>query len=427
MPLNIPDSSLERLVIVGAGFGGFTLAHELVQSKYQIVLLDKNNYHQFQPLFYQVAMAGLEPSSICFPLRKNFQSNPNFFVRNAEVEEIFVNEKKLKTSHGIIKYDKLVLAQGAKTNYYNNSQFEQNSIPLKSISEALYLRNKILEDLEKALMIKGDEDISPLLDIVIVGGGPTGVEIAGALAELKKHILPRDYPDLEVEKMNIHLIQSANSLLPSMSEKSSSKALNDLLKLGVQVSLGKRVLNIQDGKVYLNDHSIIEAYKIIWAAGVSAQQISGLPENVYHQSGRIFVDRYNKVLGLESIYCIGDTTFMVTDKFPTGLPQVAPVALQQAHHLSKILKDKTVTEFEYFDKGQLATIGRNKAVVDIGKFHASGFFAWLSWLFVHIYYLIGVRNKLIVLFNWFWSYIFYDQALRLIIKPFVRKKNQGKP
>lgn len=384
MPLNIPDSSLERLVIIGAGFGGFTLAHELVNSKYQIVLLDKNNYHQFQPLFYQVAMAGLEPSSICFPLRKNFQSNSNFFIRNAEVEEILVNEKKLKTSHGIIRYDKLVLAQGAKTNFYNKAQFEQNTIPLKSISEALYLRNKILEDLEKALMVKGDEDISPILDIVIVGGGPTGVEIAGALAELKKHILPRDYPDLEIDKMDIHLIQSADRLLPSMSEKSSSRALKDLENLGVHISLGKRVLNIQDGKIFLNDDSVIEAYKVIWAAGISPQQIAGLPDESYHQSGRVLVDRYNKVMGLDSIYCIGDISFMATEKFPSGLPQVAPVALQQADHLSKILKNKSVTEFEYFDKGQLATIGRNKAVVDIGKFHSGGFFAWISWLFVHI-------------------------------------------
>lgn len=427
MPLNIPDSLLERVVIVGAGFGGFTLAKRLVKSKFQVVLLDKNNYHQFQPLFYQVAMSGLEPSSICFPLRKNFHNIPDFFVRNATVEKIDLDGRKLFTNNGILKYDRLVLAQGAMTNYYRNAQFEANTISLKSISEALNLRNRILEDLESAIMMKGGEDISSLLRIIIIGGGPTGVEVAGALAELKKHILPLDYPDLDVQKMEIYLIQGDSRLLPTMSFKSSQRALKDLEKLGVKVILRQFVKEIHSDSLILSDNSVLEAKKIIWAAGVRPSQIDGLPENVYHKNGKIVVDRFHQVIGLSSIYSIGDTAHMLTEKYPQGLPQVAPVALQQAKHLSRYLKGKTQKPFEYFDKGQLATIGRNKAVLDIGKFHAGGIFAWFSWLFVHIYYLIGVRNKIIVLFNWFWSYLFYDQALRLIIKPIIRQSNSKEP
>lgn len=418
MPLNIPNSSYERIVILGAGFAGYTLARKLAGKKFQIVLVDRNNFHQFQPLFYQVGMSGLEPSSICFPLRRSFQSNPDFFVRVTEVNSIDVQSKMIHTSSGAIRYDKLVLALGAKTNYFGNTDFEKNSIPLKSVSEALYLRNKLLNDLESALLLKADQDISTFLEIVIVGGGPTGVELAGALAEMKNNILPKDYPDLDATKMNIHLIQHAERLLPSMSLKSAQKAKSYLENMGVKVHLGVKVTSIKNQLVHLNTGQTIASNKVIWAAGITPVSIQGLPEHVYSRDHRILVNSYLKVYGTEDIFAIGDIADLNSDADHSSLPQVAQVALQQASWLSKFLVNHAQHPFHYHDKGQMATIGRNKAVVDIGKFHFSGFFAWLVWLFIHIYYLIGVRNKIIVLLNWIWAYFSYDQSLRLLIKPF---------
>jgi NADH:ubiquinone reductase (H+-translocating) len=422
VPLNIPQSTKPRLVIIGAGFAGFTLARKLAGKEYQIVLLDRNNYHQFQPLYYQVAMSGLEPSSICFPLRRSFQEEKDFYVRVAEVNKILPEEKKIETSMGIIRFDLLVLAMGAKTNYYGNAEFEANSIPLKSVSESLFLRNQILSDLEKAVMSPEGTDLSPLLDIVIVGGGPTGVELAGALAEMKQHVIPKDYPDLDAKKMHIHLIQGTDRLLPGMSVKSSAKAKSDLEQLGVTLYLDQQVKNISDGKVILDNGFCINANKVIWAAGVSASSIPGLPESSISRSGRILTDEYCRVRDTKDIFAIGDLALVQAQKFPNGHPQVAPAALQQAKWLAGYLSKKISTPFEYFDKGSMATIGRHKAVVDVAGRHISGFFAWIIWLFVHIYYLIGVKNKIIVLLNWIWGYIFYDQALRLLIKPKTSKK-----
>ena len=417
MPLNIPQSTKPRLVIIGAGFAGFTLARKLSGKEYQIVLLDRNNYHQFQPLYYQVAMSGLEPSSICFPLRRSFQEEKDFYVRVAEVSKILPEDKKIESSMGIIRYDILVLAMGAKTNYYGNAEFEANSIPLKSVSESLFLRNQILSDLEKAVMSPEDTDLSALLDIVIVGGGPTGVELAGALAEMKQHVIPKDYPDLDYKKMHIHLVQGVDRLLPGMSIKSSAKAKNDLEQLGVNLYLNQQVKNIHEGKVTLENGFSIAANKVIWAAGVTASGIPGLPESSIAKGGRILTDEYCRVIGTQDIFAIGDLAQLTSQKFPNGLPQVAPVALEQARWLARFLRKKITKPYEYFDKGSMATIGRHKAVVDVAGMNISGFFAWIIWLFVHIYYLIGVKNKMIVLLNWIWGYIFYDQALRLLIKP----------
>ncbi len=420
MRFNIPDSDKPRLVIIGAGFAGFTLASKLKGKEFQIVLLDKNNYYQFQPLFYQVAMSGLEPSSICFPLRKNFQDVKDFYVRVAEVTKVISDEKRIESSIGILKYDYLVLAMGAKTNYYGNPNFEKYSIPLKSVSEALFLRNAILDDLEQAVMTTDAIEQKELMDIVIVGGGPTGVELAGALSEMKKHVLPKDYPDLNPQRMDIHLIQASNRLLDSMSDKASQAALKDLIRMEVHIHLSNYVTDMQQNLVVLSTGKQIRARKIIWAAGVKAAVIPGLPDNSYDKGGRIIVNGNAEINGIENVYAIGDVGLMPSEKFPNGLPGLAPVALQQAAYLAKMLRlsiqKKNKKQFQYFDKGTMATIGRSKAVLDFHGLFMSGFLAWFAWLFVHIYYLIGVKNKLIVFINWLWSYIFYDQSLRLNIR-----------
>jgi NADH dehydrogenase len=426
MQLNIPDSNKPRVVIVGAGFAGFTLANKLKGKEFQIVLLDKNNYFQFQPLYYQVAMSGLEPSSICFPLRKNFQNEKDLYVRVAEVHTILPTQKRIESNIGQLKYDYLVLATGAGTNFYGNSKFEKHSIPLKSVSEALYLRNAILDDLEHAVMTIDPNQQDELMDIVIVGGGPTGVELAGALSEMKRHILPKDYPDLNSKKMDIHLIQASSRLLDGMSEKASEKAFKDLTKMGVRIHLNKTVSDVAVNDVTLSDGRQIHVRKIIWTAGVKGMALPGLPDECYDRSGRIKVNEYAEVIGLDDVYAIGDLCLMISDKFPKGFPGLAPVALQQARYLAKKLrninKSKSQSPFRYVDKGTMATIGRNKAVLDFHGIFLSGFIAWLAWLFVHIYYLIGIRNKMIVFINWLWSYIFYDQALRLNIRPKIPNK-----
>ncbi|HEX5624487.1 MAG TPA: NAD(P)/FAD-dependent oxidoreductase [Saprospiraceae bacterium] len=430
MPFNIPESDKPRLVIIGAGFGGLTLARKLQGKGFQIVLLDKNNYHQFQPLFYQVAMSGLEPSSICFPLRKNFQAPRDLFVRVAEVSRIFHEQKTIESSIGILRYDMLVLAMGAVTNFYGNPEFERFGIPLKSVSEALYLRNSILDDLEKAVMTLDPFQREAYLNIVIVGGGPTGVELAGALAEMKKYILPKDYPDLDASAMQIHLVQATPRLLDGMSEKASLAALKDLKKMGVEVHLQAKVAEMNEHRVRFADGTELKAHKIIWAAGVKALRLEGLPDSVYAPGGRILVNGFGEVESLKDVYCMGDQALMKTAEYPNGLPGLAPVALQQAAFLARHLRRKqqgrSLKSFKFTDKGAMATIGRHKAVLDFHSLFLSGFPAWLGWLFVHIYYLIGVRNKLIVMINWMWNYLFYDQALRLNIKPKWKEHGPGK-
>lgn len=425
MPLNIPDIQLPRIVIVGAGFGGFQLARSLPSSSFQTVLIDRHNFHQFQPLYYQVAMAGLEPSSICFPLRRSFQKKKNCFVRVAEVEGIDPVGRQVITDQGAIRYDFLVLAMGARTNYFNRTDIEQAVIPMKSISESLYLRNRILEDLEKAVVAPRDSDLSPFLDIAIVGGGPTGVELAGALAEMKKHILPKDYPDLDSSRMHIHLIEGKDRLLAAMSPESSARTLADLRSMGVEVHLSSQVRSMDGNQVLLGDGSSIRAGKVIWAAGITGALVQGIPGEAIAPGGRIRVDEFCRVQGLENVFAIGDIARMETEEHPNGHPQMAPAAMQQARWLASWLRSATDKPFRFTDKGQMATIGRHKAVTEFAGMRMAGFPAWAIWLLVHIYYLIGVRNRLIVLINWIWSYLFYDQNLRLIIKPRVPPADQG--
>jgi NADH:ubiquinone reductase (H+-translocating) len=414
--VNIPETNTKRIVIIGGGFAGLTLAKKLINKNYQIVIFDKNNYHQFQPLFYQVAMAGLEPSSISFPLRKVFQKETEIHIRVAEVKEINTAENKIVTDIGICNYDILILAIGAKTNFYGNANIEQNAFSLKSTGESLYLRNQLLKDLETAIITRDYDKRQEYIDTVIVGGGPTGVEVAGALAELKNYVLPKDYIELNNGEVDIYLIHSGDHLLPGMSSKSSIAAEKFLLDLGVVVKKNTRVTDVLENKVTLSTGEIITSRKVIWAAGIIGNTVQGLAHAQIDRSNRIAVDATNKVIGYDNIYAIGDIAQMASEAYPQGHPQVAQVAMQQATNLAKNLVQNTSKPFIYNDKGSMATIGRNKAVVDLKVASFQGFFAWILWLAVHLFSLIGTRNKLFVMFNWITSYFTYDQSLRLIMK-----------
>ncbi|MEL7249176.1 MAG: NAD(P)/FAD-dependent oxidoreductase [Bacteroidota bacterium] len=420
MKINIPETEQKRVVIIGGGFAGLAAARKLAKSNYQVVLLDKNNHHQFQPLFYQVAMAGLEPSSIAFPFRKLFRQHKNLFFRVTEVHSIEQENRRVITALGECNYDYLVIAIGADTNYYGNKEVEKHALPMKSVGEALGLRNAILSDYEAALSITDFDERQGYIDIVIVGGGPTGVELAGALAEMKKHIIPKDYPELNAEEMDVHLIQGADQLLAGMSEESSQKALAYLQDMGVQVRLNTRVQNYDGEFAYLSDGEKIRSNKVIWAAGIHGNHIPGLSEAAQTYGRRLAVDRFNRVQGTENVFAIGDIAYMEEDAFPKGHPQVAQVAIQQGQNLAANLKRATKQQewqpFSYNDKGSMATVGRNRAVVDLPKFSFQGFAAWAVWLLVHLFAILGTKNKVFVFLNWVWNYLTYDQSLRLIIK-----------
>ncbi len=422
---NVPETDRERIVIIGAGFAGLELAKRLAKSKYQVVLLDKNNYHQFQPLFYQVAMAGLEPSSIVFPLRKMFQRNKHIHIRVTEVDRVDTEKQQIFTDIGYLNYDYLVLAIGAYTNFFGNESIAKKSISMKSVGEALYLRNEILSDYEKALITPDYDERQKLLDIVVVGGGPTGVEVCGSLAEMKMHVIPKDYPELNVSEIEIHLLQGGDSLLAGMSENASQGALDYLTELGVKVQLNTRVEDYDGEKVYIKGGQTIPTHKMIWAAGIVGNKIKGLPESCIQRGNRLAVNDYLEVEGVHRIFAVGDVAVLKSDEYPYGHPQVAQVAIQMGRFLAKNFdrqsKGKLREKFAYSDKGSMATVGRNKAVVDLPGWKFKGAFAWLVWLFVHLFSLVGFRNRFIVFFNWIVNYLTYDQSLRLIIRPKQRK------
>ncbi|MDP3557828.1 MAG: NAD(P)/FAD-dependent oxidoreductase [Bacteroidota bacterium] len=410
---------MKKIVIIGAGFAGLRLARKLKNKNFEVWLIDKNNYHQFQPLFYQVATSGLEPSSIAFPLRKVFQHYKNIHIRYAEVYEIYPAKKSILTSIGEINYDYLVIATGADTNFFGNQLVEKNALPMKSLSEALNLRNRILQNLENALVADKDTKAA-LLNIVIVGGGPTGVEVSGALAEMKIHVLPKDYPELDFNKMNIYLVEAGSKTLASMSTEASAKSESYLNKLGVNVLTSTQVTSYDGNEVVFSNGDKIKTKNLIWAAGVKGNLIKGLPENVIAKGNRIKVNRFNEVEGIKDVFALGDIAFMVTDKYPNGHPQVATVANNQADILFKnilnLQNQKTLIQFEYKDRGSMATVGRNLAVVDLPFLKFQGFFAWLFWMFLHLMLILGVKNKLLIFINWMWSYFTFDQSFRLIIK-----------
>jgi len=412
----------KRIVIVGAGFAGLTLAKKLSPTYFQVILIDKNNYHQFQPLLYQVATSGLEPSSISFPLRKILQHYKNVYIRIAEVKNILPAENRIETSIGDIDFDYLVLAQGAETNYFNNQSLQQNSYSMKSVAEALYLRNTLLQNFEKALISNNEKERDALLQIVIVGGGPTGFELAGAIAEMKNNILPKDYPELDFRQMNIILIEASSRLLSSISAQSAEKAQQYLEDLGVKVQVNTSVNNYDGRSVSLSDGTMLCSRCLVWAAGVKGMALKGLPLSSVLPNDRIRVDAFNRIHGMANAFAIGDVAFMPDEENPKGHPQVAPVAIQQAELLAKNLKNIVLRRkpeaFIYHDKGSMATVGRNLAVVEMGKFKIKGFSAWIIWMLVHLMSIIGIKNKLLILINWIWHYVTYDQSLRLIIRPF---------
>ena len=424
LSLAIPDSDYPRIVIVGGGFGGLNLAKGLRKVKAQVVLLDKNNFHTFQPLLYQVATAGLEPDSIAGPLRKSFEGNSDYFFRMVKVTGIDADKNEIETTVGNLSYDYLVLANGSVTNYFNKKDFRPKVLPLKRIVHALDLRSHILQNFEQAVMTQDPKELEKMMNIVVVGGGPTGVEVSGALAELKKHILPKDYPDFDFTQMKIHLIEGSERLLNGMSDFAGKESLRYIQKMGIEVQLNTFVEDYDGDTVKLNSGTI-DSGTVIWSAGVRGNIVNGLDASSIERS-RILVDEFNQVKGTENIFAIGDVAMMQSEKFPNGHPMVAPAAIQQGSHLAKNFKNKELGKdwipFKYFDKGSMATIGKNKAVVDMPNgMHFRGFFAWIIWMFVHIMYLIGFRNKLITLNNWIWSYLTYDKGTRLIIRTFNRK------
>ncbi|SEC89142.1 NADH dehydrogenase [Tenacibaculum sp. MAR_2009_124] len=424
--MNIPQTSAPRVVIVGGGFAGLAAARGLEEQELQVVLIDKHNYHTFQPLLYQVATGGLEPDSIAFPLRKRFNDVENFYFRLAEVVKVDSESNKLETTIGCIEYDILILATGSTTNFFDNTNVQKYSMEMKSVPQALNIRSLVLENFEEALLESNLEKRLALMNFVIVGGGPTGVELAGALAEMKKGILPKDYPDLDIRQMKINLIQSSGELLKGMSSKASKKAEDFLRKLGVDVWKNLRVLDYDGETVMTNGEDHFKTQTVIWAAGVKGALIDGMHVDcILERPCRVKVDKYSRVDGYDNIYAVGDVACMKTESYEYGHPMMAQPAIQQGRLVAKNviaeLKGNAQKEFIYKDRGSMATIGRNKAVVDLPKWKFQGVFAWFVWMFVHLFSLIGFRNKVIVFMNWVYNYIRFDRETRLIIRPYKRK------
>ena len=415
----LENSKRQRVVIIGAGFAGLRIARDLNDTNYEVFLIDRHNYHQFQPLMYQVATARLEPSSISFPLRKIFQHTKNVTIRIAEVQRVDTGKKLLYTSVGEIAYDRLIIALGCTTNYFGNTRIQSNSFPMKSVPNAMALRNRILQTFEDTIEA-GPDELQSLLNFVIVGGGPTGVELAGALAEMKKNILPKDYPMVDFSRFMIYLLEGSPNTLNAMSDPSKKKSREYLESLGVIVRTSTVVEDYDGMTVKLKGGETIPARNLIWAAGVIGNTLEGIPATAVVRGNRLKTNRYGEVEGLEGVYAIGDMAYMPTPKYPNGHPQLANVALAQAGSLAKNfkreLKGQSRIEFEYHNKGSMATVGKRKAVVDLPGFSFQGVFAWLTWMFVHLMLILSVRNKVAVFFNWMMSYFANDSTLRLMLK-----------
>lgn len=420
-----------KLVILGGGFGGLRLARKLNnRAGFDITLIDRFNYHQFQPLFYQVATAGLDASNISFPLRKVFQKSKNVKIRMADIQQILTNEKKVLTNIGTFDYDALVVATGADTNFFGNTNLMENAFPMKSTVEALQLRHRLLSNFEEAVTAKTPGALQQLMTIVIVGGGPTGVELSGAIADMKRFQLPKDYPELDFDKMKIYLLEGTGKTLGNMSEQSSVQSRKYLEKLGVTVMTGTLLKEYDGQKVTLQNGDTIYSSLVIWAAGIKGNVPEGISKDLIAKGNRIKTDRHCQVISFDDIYAIGDVAYMEEPAWPNGHPQVAPVAMQQADTIANNLRRKEMKssneqleEFVYNDKGSMATVGRNLAVVDVPKpkLHFGGFIAWMIWMGLHLMLILGVKNRFFVFSNWLYNYFTYDQNLRLIFKAFYRE------
>ncbi|MDT0643230.1 NAD(P)/FAD-dependent oxidoreductase [Zunongwangia sp. F363] len=425
--MNIPQSDLPRVVIIGGGFAGMALARKLLKEDVQMVLLDRHNYHTFQPLLYQVSTASLEPDSIAYPLRKITRDSKKCFFRLTEVSSISPETNTVHTNIGDIVYDYLVIATGSKTNFFGNKSIEKNGMWMKTVPQALNIRSLILENLEQAVITDDVEKRKALLNFVIVGAGPTGVELSGAIAELRNNIVPKDYPDIDPNEMNIHLLEGLSRVLPPMSEEASKKADKFLKELGVHIHLNTMVENYDGHLVKTNTDLALKTETFIWSAGVTGAPVKGLNASaIVEKANRYEVNAFNQIKGYENIFAIGDIALMQSEDFPKGHPMVAQPALQQGKHLAKnlkrLIKGEKLEPFDYYDKGTMATVGRNRAVVDLGKFKFGGFLAWFVWMFVHLWFLIGFRNRLVTFFNWVYNYINFDKAARLIVRPFKANK-----
>lgn len=409
----------QKVIIIGGGFAGIEFTKRINKKLFDVTLIDKLNHHQFQPLFYQVATSQIEPSSISFPLRYIFKNNKNIQIRLAEVKELMPSINQISTSIGNFTYDYLVIATGCRTNYFNNKSIETNSFALKTTYDAISIRNQIISVFEKVLSAKDDE-LDALLNLVIVGAGPTGVELAGAFAEIKRYVLPKDYPGVDFSKFSIYLIEGSNRTLSSMSEEAGKASLSYLSGMGVKVITETFVKDYDGSVALLSNGKSIPTATLIWAAGVKGNKLTGLPDDIWVANDRVIVDRFNRVIGFENIFAIGDIAYMATEKYPKGHPQVANVAINQAKRLCSnlisIVNNKTCIPYEYKDLGAMATIGRNKAVVDFPFLKFKGYFAWMVWMFLHLMLILTVRNKLIIFINWAWAYVTKNSSLRLILK-----------
>lgn len=429
MKLNIPDTPYPRIVILGGGFAGLSMAKTLRNEPFQMVLIDRNNYHTFQPLLYQVAIGGLEAESIAVPYRKIFEGYPNLIFRMAEVTSVRTATKEISTDLGELSYDYLVVATGAKTNFFGSQTTAENAMPLKSVPQALHLRSLFSQNLEKAVRTTDHDEFESLVDMVIVGGGPTGVEMAGALAELRSHVLPTDFKELDLGRMDIYLVESGPRLLGGMSESASESALKSLQATGVRVLLNTQVTNYDGRHVQLSDGPPILSGTLVWAAGVQGDIPEGIDKRLIVRGNRLKVDQYLRIADTPDVFAVGDVAAVVSEEQPQPHAMVAPVAMQQgkllAHNLIRLRKKKPLRPFVYKDQGTMATIGRHRAVVDLPFLRFHGVIAWVVWLIVHLMALVGFRNKLVVFLNWAVSYLSYDYGFHLIIKPFKRDHEQG--